>query len=152
MTEQLISGLIGAIIGALISFVASILVLRFNYHQLFASTVSSNRMEWINVWRLNISKFLACAEILHTKVRTDDNEKELLEYEKELLEARAMIITRLNTNESDHVLMYGALTQIDYSPSNPNFYAQQVVIIELAQKILKPEWERVKDEAKGKRK
>ena len=152
MTEELISGLIGAVAGALIGFIASLLTLRFNYHQLFASTVSSNRTEWINVWRENISKFLACAEILHTKVRTDDNEIELLEYEKELLEARAMVITRLNTKETDHVLMYGALTKIDYSPSSPSFYAQQVVIIELAQKILKPEWERVKNEAKGKRK
>lgn len=152
MTEELISGLIGAVAGALIGFIVSLLTLRFNYHQLFASTVSSNRMEWINVWRENISKFLACAEILHTKVRTNDNEKELLEYEKQLLEARAMIITRLNIKENDHVLMYGALTQIDYSPSSQNFYAQQTTIIELARKILKPEWERVKDEAKGKRK
>lgn len=152
MTEELISGLIGAIAGALIGFIASLLTLRFNYHQLFASTVSSNRMEWINVWRENISKFLACAEILHTKDRTNDNEKELLGYEKELLEARAMIITRLNTKENDHVLMYGALTQIDYSPLSQSFYAQQTVIIELARKILKPEWERVKNEAKGKRK
>ena len=152
MAEQLLSGLIGAIVGALIVFITSILTLRFNYHQLFAETVSKNRMEWINVWRENISKFLSCAEILHTNVKTDDNKKELLEYEKELLEARAMVITRLNTHEKDHILMYGALTQIDYSPSSSAFYAQQVAIIELARKILKPEWERVKSEAKGKRK
>jgi len=152
MEEQLLSGLIGAVVGAIFGFIASFLTLRLGYHQLFASTVSSNRMEWINVWRENISKFLACAEILHTKVKTNDNEKELLGYEKELLEARAMIITRLNTKENDHVLMYGALTQIDYSPLSQSFYAQQTAIIELARKILKPEWERVKNEAKGKRK
>lgn len=63
-----------------------------------------------------------------------------------------MIITRLNMKESDHILMYGAITQIDYSPKSTSFYAEQVAIIELAQKILKPEWERVKNEAKGKRK
>ena len=152
MEVEFLNGLIGAVVGAIFGFIASFLTLRFNYHQLFASTVSSNRMEWINVWRESISKFLACAEILHTTVKTDNNEKELVEYEKELLEARAMIITRLNTKESDHVLMYGTLTQIDYSPSSQSFYAQQTAIIELSQKILKPEWERVKNEAKGKRK
>lgn len=45
MVEELLSGAIGAIIG----FVASFLTLRLGHHKLFASTVSSNRMEWINI-------------------------------------------------------------------------------------------------------
>lgn len=149
--EEWLSALIGALIGAFLSAIATYFTLRFNYRQLFAETVSKNRMDWINVWRENVSKFLACAEILHTHTKKDDDCNELIGCEKELLESRAMILTRLNTTERDHVLMYGAITQIDYTPSSTSFYAQQVAIIELAQKILKPEWERVKMEAKGKR-
>ena len=137
---------ISAIIGALFGFIASWLTLRFNYRQLFAQTVSSNRMDWINVWRENISKLLACAEILHT------SKEENTEYKKEFLEARGRILTRLNLNENNHVLMYGALTHFDYSSQNGRFYSQLAEIIELAQKILKPEWERVKKEAKGAKK
>ena len=148
--ENLLAALIGALIGALVSTVVTWFTLRFNYRQLFAETVSKNRMDWVNVWRENISIFLSCAEMLHNEAfRKQSESDKLFECKKEMLKARAMIITRLNNSEIDHVLMYGALTQLDYSP-NSNFYEQQANIIELAQKILKPEWERVKLEAKGK--
>ena len=150
MEEQILN-LLSGFIGIIIGFISSALLLRYNYHQLFATTVSSNRMDWINVWRQNLSKFISCAEIIHTTLETQDNKEKLLEYKKEMLEARAMIITRLNTKELNHVLIYGLLTKLDCSPSNSNFYSQQVEIIELAHKILKLEWERVKSEAKGKK-
>lgn len=147
MTEFLI-GLIGALIGAVLGFISSSLALRLGYHQLFAETVSKNRSEWINAFRANISKFLACSEMLY---KSGDTLPNCYAYEKEMLEARALIITSLNTKEPEHRLMYGALTAINYSPENTKFYEQQVCILELAQKILKPEWERVKSEAKGKK-
>lgn len=46
--------------------------------------------------------------------------------------------------------MFAAIKQIDCSQNNTQFEAQREYIEELARKILKPEWERVKNEAQGK--
>lgn len=148
---ELLSGLIGSLVGAALGFLASFLTLRLGYHQLFAETVSKNRSEWVNSFRENVSRFLSCAEIFHTRDKKKCDEERLLSYKKEMLEARALLITSLNTKEREHVLMYGALTAIDCSPENTRFYEQQLCITELAQKILKPEWERVKSEARGRK-
>ena len=149
--EEWVAALLGAIGGALLSFLASWLTLKFNYHQLFAETVSKNRMEWINVWRENISKFLACAEILQKcSLSTECDNCKIVEYKKEFYESRAMITSRLNMDEELHVLMFAAINQIDFKTPDSEFAAKREYILELARKILKPEWERVKKEAKGK--
>ena len=59
------SELLSALIGALFGFFASLLTLRFHYRQLFAETVSKNRMDWINVWRESLAEFLSVATVLH---------------------------------------------------------------------------------------
>lgn len=150
--EDWLSALIGAIIGALVSWGATYVTVRFNYRQLFAETVSTNRMDWINVWRENISKFLACAEILQKCQNTAKCDQcKIVEYKKEFYESRAMITSRLNMSEELHVLMFAAINQIDFKTSDAEFVAKREYILELARQILKPEWERVKAEAKGKR-
>lgn len=160
------SGVISGLAGAVLGFVASMLVLRFNYRDLFAKTVSANRMEWINVWRENISTFIANATILHErgyvakranvecpcKEPCKDCCAECLKIEAEMLKARELITTRLNMAEEKHALLFAAIKQIDYSAENTKFAAQCEYIEELARQILKPEWERVKDEARGKEK
>ena len=152
--EEWLAGLLGALIGAALTFFASWLLLRFQYRQLFAQTVSSNRMEWINVWRENISVFLARAEILnrYNCCAAKCKNKTLLTYEKELLEARNMITSRLNMNEELHKLMFKAINQISLQTPDKEFAPKREYILELAREILKPEWERVKNEARGKRK
>ena len=154
-----IIALAGVILSVGISLLVALLTRRYNYHHLFAETVSKNRMEWINVWRENISTFLAIAETLHESCKKDelcgsgckkDKPCELCELKKEMLKARAMITTRLNMTEELHCLMFAAIKQIDCSQSNTQFEAQREYIEELARKILKPEWERVKNEAQGK--
>ena len=144
-----IIALSGVIVSVGISLLVALLTRRYNYHHLFAETVSKNRMEWINVWRENISTFLAIAETLHECCKKD-TPCELCELKKEMLKARAMITTRLNMTEELHCLMFAAIKQIDCSQSNTQFEAQREYIGELARKILKPEWERVKNEAQGK--
>ena len=142
--SEVVSGLIGALIG----FVSSFLVLRFNYKQLFAQTVSNNRMDWINVWRENISKFLACAEFLQK--HKDKKCEKCCEYEKEMYQAKSMIVSRLNLTEESHILMKASIENIDINDDDKTFIAKREYILELARQILKPEWERLKDEAKGK--
>ena len=156
------SEIISAVIGAVVGFFASLLALRFSYKQLFAETVSKNRMDWINVWRENVSKFLACAELIienqcgecilkKSCAGCNGKDCKIIEYKKEFYEARTMITSRLNLQEDLHVLMLSAINKIDYT-SDINFNEKKQLVLEIARKILKDEWERVKKEARGKRK
>ena len=96
--------LIGVIISVSISLMIGLFNNRYNYRQLYAQTVSTNRMEWINVWRENVSRFLACAETLHNHCEACSHD-ELLKLEKEMYEARGMVVSRLNLGEEDHKAM-----------------------------------------------
>ena len=141
---------VGVVITAIVTIIVHLVVQRFNYNDLFARTVSENRMDWINVWRENISVFLSSAEVLHRN--PDINEHDQITLLQKMLEARAMITTRLNMAEELHVLIFGAINQLAPNTPDEQFVAQREFIEELARKILKPEWERVKDEARGNKK
>lgn len=141
--------LIGVIISVIISLIVGLLTTRFNYRQLYAQTISNNRMDWINVWRENVSSFLACAEVLRNN-RSCVND-ELLKIEKEMYAARGMVVSRLNLNEEDHQLMLVLINKFSIHCSDEDFVNQREAILALARKILKPEWERLKDEARGRR-
>ena len=106
-------------------------------------------MDWINVWRENVSKFLACAETLRNNKSCGSDE--FLKIEKEMYETRGMVVSRLNLNEEDHQLMLVLINQFNIHCNDENFINQRETILALARKILKPEWERLKDEARGKR-
>ena len=150
MSPEIIVALIslsGVLVSVAITFFIEYSTNRFDYKQLYAQTVSSNRMEWINVWRENVSKFLACAEILH---KHPSCIRELVEIEKELYETRAMILTRLNLTEKSHREIKQALMHFQIRCDCKTFVSQRNKVITLTQQILKPEWERVKQEAKGK--
>lgn len=150
--EYIVSALIalsGVIISVMVTLVIDIMTTRFNYRQLYAQTVSTNRMDWINVWRENISTFLACAEALRSN--TSSNSDELIKIEKEMYESRGMIVSRLNLDEIDHQTMLLLINTFSIYCSDQEFINQRESILALARKILKPEWERVKEEARGKR-
>ncbi|MDE7372449.1 MAG: hypothetical protein K2N18_00105 [Clostridia bacterium] len=156
-----IIALIGVLVSVLITLILGLATRKYNYNQLFAQTVSSNRMEWINVWRENISTFLACAKVLHKYYSAGasaidnnsakDDKFDENDYLFKLEQSRTMITTRLNLKEDMHVMMFGAINQLDYGKDNGKFNLQCEYIEELARSILKPEWERVKEEAKAKR-
>ena len=139
---------VAALLGALLGSLGTYFTLRFNYNQLYAQTVSSNRMEWINVWRENVSTFVACAEILHKHDAPDDK---LIEVEQELYKAKAMITSRLNLNEKNHIAMLTLINTFRIQTNDEDFTNQREAILSLERQILKPEWERVKKEARGKK-
>ena len=139
---------VAALIGALLGSLGTYFTLKFNYNQLYAQTVSSNRMDWINVWRENISTFVSCAEILHKHTAPDDK---LIEVEKELYKAKAMITSRLNLDEESHITMLALINSFRIQTDDADFANQREAILSLARQILKPEWERVKKEARGKK-
>lgn len=161
MSQEVISALIavgGVLVSVLVSVVFGIISNRYNYNQLFAQTISNNRMDWINVWRENVSKFLACAEFLHKhndvcsgRCQSFNECEKCYEYEKEMYQAKSMIVSRLNLTEELHVLMKASIDNININDDDQTFRAKSEYVLEVARQILKPEWERLKDEARGKR-
>lgn len=139
----------GVFVSTAVSLAIGLATNKYNYRQLYAQTVSANRMEWINVWRENVSRFLACAEVLHKPCATKNCE-ERLKIEKEMYEARGMVVSRLNLSENDHRAMLLLMNSLSDSCCKRDFVKRREAILALARKILKPEWERVKKEAKGK--
>jgi len=166
----------GVTLGSIITWIISLLTLRYNYNRLFAETVSQNRMDWMNIWRENLSILISSAESIHNAPHYKDDknferpdgdmtEQELqdiylygdknspyVKYRNEFYKARNAIVSRINMTEEKHVLMFGALNKFDFARDNENFETEKAYIIELARAILKPEWERLKREAKGQEK
>ena len=139
-TSEFVSAIIGAIIGAL----TSLLVLRFNYHDLYARSISESRMNWIDNFREELSIIVAA-------LKTGENN--VLNAEK----ARAKLLTRLNLdtaklgNEYNKVFA-DLLNSIKFGGQNAEQEETADRLIEIARKILEFEWQRVKKEAEGKQK
>ena len=139
---SLISGIIGAALGAL----GVIITLRFNYQKLFAKTVSQNRMDWINNFREELAIVIAAT-------RRPCTDEMLFQAEK----ARAKLLTRLNQNTSKsgneyNSVMAQRLEQVTFKSKrgfSPPDESVSKELIELSRKILEPEWQRVKREARG---
>lgn len=80
---------------------------RYDYNRLFAETISTNRMEWINVWRENVSEFLAIAEEIHFSGSIQCERS--IKYKT----AKNMVLTRLNMGEELHRFMFQAVNALD---------------------------------------
>lgn len=154
--DSAIIGLIGGLIGSLITLVIGLLTTRFSYNNLFADTVSKSRNNWINTWRDELSKFLAIADMLRYENTTKKacNEHEYIELLKEYHIAKNKIIMRLNLNEKRHQEVYLLINKIAYEEPlcNDDYKVAKEALMAVSRDLLKDEWERVKLEAKGKRK
>lgn len=131
------SGLIGAAVGALLSFVVSFLTLRFSYKNLYAEVVSKSRDNWLNEMRQYISTMLAEA------IKTQDCFKP-----KEYYIARNEVILRLNPNEPAHIILKNEISRLD-NCTTEDYGIIEKNILDASRLILKTEWDRVRKEAKG---
>ena len=154
--DSAIIGLIGGLIGSLITLVIGLLTTRFSYNNLFADTISKSRNNWINTWRDELSNFLAIADMLRHETTTKKacNEHEYIELLKEYHIAKNKIIMRLNLNEKRHQEVYLLINKIAYEEplENDDYKIAKEALMAVSRDLLKEEWERVKLEAKGKRK
>lgn len=127
-----------------------LLTWQFNYHNLFAATVSKSRMDWINCFREEISTIIAALE----RNVDEDEKRRTVDYRYEGYKARAKLRTRLNMdtersgNEYNEALD-GILRSLKFDGTDRNIEETKEMLIELARDILEPEWQRVKKEAKG---
>lgn len=154
--DSALIGLIGGLIGSLITLIIGLLTTRFSYNNLFADTVSKSRNNWINTWRDELSNFLAIADMLRheTTTKKECNEHEYIELLKEYHIAKNKIIMRLNLNEKRHQEVYLLINKIAYEEplGDDDYKVAKEALMAVSRDLLKEEWERVKLEAKGKRK
>ena len=149
VVSDFISGALGALIGAAISFLS----LRYNYKDLYARNISTSRMEWINNFREEVAIIIATLRTSPSECETDkDGTNYIFEAEK----ARSKLLTRLNMNTSKlgneyNKVMADILNGIDFCNTPTNSDALAETIIDLSRKILEPEWKRVKREAGGRK-
>lgn len=154
MTENIASAIIGAIVG----FIASALTLRFSYKQLFAQTVSQNRMDWINNFREELSIVVGTAKYLnyiHQQNKYSDIDGNTYQPSEQVLsaeKARVKLLTRLNTNSTKEGNEYNdvfaeMINMLEFTGNDNLSLIKKIE--ETAKLILEPEWKRVKKEAKG---
>ena len=154
MTENIASAIIGAIVG----FIASALTLRFSYKQLFAQTVSKNRMDWINNFREELSIVVGTAKHLDS-INQQNNCSNICgttyQHGEQILcaeKARVKLLTRLNTNSTKEGNEYNdvfveMINMLEFKGNDNLSLIKNIE--ETAKLILEPEWKRVKKEAKG---
>lgn len=140
---------VGALVGAIVSGFGILFVNKFNYRNMYAETVSSNRMDWINQFREEIGTVVACIETPYV----NRNSQQSVAAEK----ARAKLLTRLNmdttrTGNEYNAVMANVLCELNFwDASPPNRQCVETLLL-LTRKILEPEWRRVKREADGRSK
>lgn len=149
MVESLLYGFFGAVLGGIISF----LTLRFNYKELYARTVSSNRMAWINKFREEVAIIAATMKCGVNRINEDKNMSKIV-YDAE--KARARLLTRINMNINKNGNEYNKvlsdiLNDIDFSDTTHETQQRIDILLDISRKILETEWKRVKNEAGGKK-
>lgn len=168
-------GFLGAILGAGIALLGTMLTNKLGYKNLFAEVVSKNRMDWINNFREELSVFLGTAKLVHDlclkKCSLCDETKYMDKMECckpicngekaeccklicDLEKARVKLLTRLNQDISKDGNEYNKkfatlINDFEVFSSKDNFPKKYNDIIDMARKILEPEWVKVKKEAKG---
>lgn len=155
MADEIILALIsGGAIGSIFTFIIAIRGLKFDYNKLFAETISGSRNEWLNQFRNEITKFLTLNEILMENMNKEYKETE--EYRlniKEWHNCKNIILIRLNMSEETHQKLYTLINTISFNIVNPRKYIiLKEVLMDTTRKLIKIEWERVKEEARGNKK
>lgn len=148
MQPEIYSGILGALLGA----VVTAFTIRFNYKDLYARSISKNRMEWINNFREEVAVIVATLKTISGKKPEVSESNYSIIYSAE--KARAKLLTRLNLDTSKkgneyNQVMADVLNEIDFKKSNQDNKSYEKALIDLSRKILEPEWNRVKREAGG---
>ena len=102
-------GLIGGLIASAISLIGIFFTTKLSGVNIYAQTVSSNRMDWINVWRENLSTFIACVKMINSfNLRISNSAitySDISTVYIKMYESCNMVLLRLNLTEPAHVLL-----------------------------------------------
>lgn len=150
------------IVELLITIMSSVIIggyftLKFNYNSLFAENVSKSRMEWISNFREEVSIIIATLEIkkdtLNKSCNESDRREKSCQYVYDACKARAKLRTRLNLDTSRYGNEYNkvfdeVLLSLKFDGTDDVEECTEQLVI-LSRKILEPEWQKVKREARG---
>lgn len=157
-------GFLGAILGAGIALLGTMLTNKLGYKNLFAEVVSKNRMDWINNFREELSVFLGTAKLVHDlclkkcslcdETKCNEEKAECCKLICDLEKARVKLLTRLNQDISKEGNEYNKkfamlISEFKIFNIDDDFIDKYNEIIKVARGILEPEWVKVKKEAKG---
>ena len=106
--------------------------------------LSKNRQEWINTLRDSISQYISNFQTAHILAKQDYDISESI---KEILFLNIKIKLLLNPNEKLSKELIENLDELSNSINNNDFQKKGVIpnILNSTQKVLKQEWERVKN-------
>lgn len=156
MAPEVIAAIIavaGVLVSVFVSFVVSFWGKRYNYHHLFAETVSKSRNKWLNDMREFVADMLANKR---REIYGNCNDQNCADVCNKYDTSKFQVLMRLNGNESDHRQLKALILSLDNfddkTKANGNLEKYKVAeqaILELSTRIFKDEWEKVKEEAKG---
>jgi hypothetical protein len=141
----------GALIAALVAAIVSHMVSR---RSVYINAVTAERSKWIEALRKNISAFSGAADRLSAGVAAglNSNGQGWPERVGELPALLSELTLRLNPGEPEARNLLAAARKVEaaarlHTPAS--FRLADEIMIRHAQWVLKPEWERVKEEASG---
>lgn len=153
MSPEVIAAIIavcGVLVSVAVSFVVSFWGKKYNYHHLFAETVSQSRNRWLNEMREYVSDMLANKR---REVYGNCNDNNCVEVCNKYDSCKFQVIMRLNKSESDHRQLRALIEALDgftaTKGSLKEYELTEQAILEISTRIFKDEWEKVKIEAKG---
>jgi hypothetical protein len=136
------------VIALLAILFAPIIQLIISKRQINSSVLSKNRQEWINTLRDSISEFISAITMIDDKkISTNEQFDSHTTKLERILYINTKINLLINPNEEDHILLAEKLKRLLELYVKPDNNEKIKVIddtVELSQKILKREWERVK--------
>ncbi|MBK2258425.1 hypothetical protein [Francisella philomiragia] len=126
----------------LISFIAIIVTLIGLSSKLTASLAQNNRQAWINEYREKLSEMIMSIDTLYIDNLSEDQKLALKKRIKTLAYSLELM---LNSEEDQELLkLVQDLSQNGYQNGK---FANREELIPLSKKMLKNEWERIKDES-----
>jgi len=142
------------IIGISVTFIIGLgnIIYSFISHKrtLFINSVTSERVKWIGQLRENISSF--CGLTYHWKLTNIQNEEEVNKILQEIDKLRMLIKLQLNPNGKYDNAIIDLIDKIPDLTGYPIDKLKQAIdeLLKITQSLLKEEWDRVKEESKGK--
>ena len=156
-------GILEGIVGALIGFIASLCLIRFNYKDLYAKTVTLSRRESNNLLRDSLTTVISCCKIYNLHLQVNKNIKCDKNYQrpccldtiekmyKSIFICKMMMSIHGGYGNDYHKEMEEALINIENSIRDRIQIKEKNIkeIENYGRFILDYEWKRIKKEAKG---
>jgi hypothetical protein len=140
-------------IGVILTFALGVWNLLNNYRMsrrtAFINTVSAERVKWIDKLRENISTF--CGLTYTWQASNLEGKPESLDFEKQVDRMRHLIRLQLNpagTHDREIERLLAAIPQLTDKTKVNELHSALNDLVIVSQKLLKEEWDKVKEEAK----